>query len=38
MLQGQVNQQGLTIVPLKLYSKKGIIKIEIAFSQGQETL
>ncbi len=36
MLQGQVNQQGLTIVPLKLYSKKGIIKIEIALAKGKK--
>ena len=36
MLQGQVSQQGLTIVPLKLYSKKGIIKIEIALAKGKK--
>ncbi len=36
MLQGQVNQKGLAIVPIKLYSKKGIIKIEIALSKGKK--
>ena len=36
MLQGQVSQNGLTIVPIKLYSKKGIIKIEIALAKGKK--
>ena len=36
MLQGQVSQKGLTIVPLKIYSKNGIIKIEIALSKGKK--
>ena len=36
MLQGQVSQQGLTIVPIKLYSKKGLIKIEIALAKGKK--
>ena len=36
MLQGQVSQKGLTIVPIKLYSKKGIIKIEIALAKGKK--
>ena len=36
MLQGQVNQKGLTIVPIRLYSKKGIIKIEIALAKGKK--
>ena len=36
MLQGQVSQKGLTIVPIKIYSKKGIIKIEIALSKGKK--
>ena len=29
MLQGQVSQKGLTIVPIKLYSKKGMIKLKL---------
>jgi SsrA-binding protein len=36
MLQGQVSQKGLTIVPIKIYSKNGIIKIEIALSKGKK--
>ena len=35
-LQGQVSQKGLTIVPIRLYSKKGIIKIEIALAKGKK--
>ena len=36
MLQGQVSQKGLTIVPIKLYTKKGIIKLEIALAKGKK--
>jgi SsrA-binding protein len=36
MLQGQVSQKGLTIVPIKIYTKNGIIKIEIALSKGKK--
>ena len=36
MLQGQVSQKGLAIVPIRLYSKKGIIKIEIALAKGKK--
>ena len=36
MLQGQVSQKGLTIVPIRLYSKNGIIKIEIALAKGKK--
>ena len=36
MLKGQVSQKGLTIVPIRLYSKKGIIKIEIALAKGKK--
>ena len=36
MLQGQVSQKGLAIVPLKIYSKNVIIKIEIALSKGKK--
>jgi len=36
MLQGQVSQKGLTIVPIKVYVKKGIVKIEIALSKGKK--
>ena len=36
MLQGQVSQKGLTIVPIKLHSKKGMIKLEIALAKGKK--
>ena len=36
MLQGQINQKGSTIVPLKIYSKDGLIKIEIALAKGKK--
>lgn len=36
MLSGQSSQKGLTIVPIKLYSKKGIIKLEIALAKGKK--
>jgi SsrA-binding protein len=36
MLDGQISQKGLTLVPLKIYSKNGLIKIEIALSKGKK--
>lgn len=36
MLQGQSSQKGLTVVPIKLYTKKGIIKLEIALAKGKK--
>ena len=36
MLQGQSSLKGLTIVPIKLYTKKGIIKLEIALAKGKK--
>tara|TARA_Y100000389_G_C17470500_1_gene530099 strand:- start:3190 stop:3636 length:447 start_codon:yes stop_codon:yes gene_type:complete len=36
MLQGQVSQKGLTVVPIKIYTKDGIIKIEIALAKGKK--
>ncbi|MEM7556634.1 MAG: SsrA-binding protein SmpB [Cyanobacteria bacterium P01_A01_bin.84] len=35
-LIGKVEQQGLTLVPLKMYLKKGWIKISIALAQGKK--
>jgi len=32
----KAKQEGLTLVPLRLYNKKGIIKIEIALAQGRK--
>ena len=36
MLHGQISQKGLTLVPLKIYAKNGLIKIEIALSKGKK--
>lgn len=34
-LQGKVEQKGLTIIPLKIYLKKGRAKLEIALARGK---
>ena len=35
-LFGQIREAGLTIVPLKVYLKKGLIKLEIALVKGKK--
>ena len=35
-LYGQVKEQGLTLVPLKIYLKKGLIKLELALGGGKK--
>ena len=35
-LIGRINQEGLTIVPLKLYFLKGKVKVEIAVAKGKK--
>ena len=35
-LFGQVKQQGLTLIPLKIYLKQGLIKLEIGLSKGKK--
>ena len=35
-LYGQIREAGLTIVPLKVYLKKGLIKFEIALVKGKK--
>ena len=35
-LYGQIREAGLTIVPLKVYLKKGLIKLEIALVKGKK--
>ncbi len=37
-LIGQVNEKGKTIVPVRLYLKRGFIKIEIALGKGKQTV
>ncbi len=33
---GKVQQKGLTIIPLKLYFKKGLAKVELAIARGKK--
>ena len=35
-LYGQIKQQGLTLIPLKIYLKKGLIKLEIGLAKGKK--
>ena len=35
-LYGQVKEQGLTLIPLKIYLKGGIIKMELALCRGKK--
>ena len=35
-LIGRINQDGLTIIPTKLYFKKGKAKIELAIAKGKK--
>jgi SsrA-binding protein len=35
-LIGKVEQQGLTLVPLKMYLRKGIVKVDIALGRGKK--
>ena len=35
-LIGKINREGFTIVPTKMYFKKGIVKVEIAVAKGKK--
>tara|TARA_B100000242_G_C43001676_1_gene465361 strand:+ start:733 stop:1206 length:474 start_codon:yes stop_codon:yes gene_type:complete len=35
-LVGKINQEGLTIIPTKMYFKKGKVKVEIAVAKGKK--
>lgn len=35
-LLGQVSQRGLTLIPLKLYFKDGLVKVELALGKGKQ--
>ncbi len=35
-LMGKVQEQGLTLVPLRLYFKKGRAKVELALARGKK--
>jgi SsrA-binding protein len=34
-LRGRVEEKGLTLVPLSLYFKRGIVKVELALARGK---
>jgi SsrA-binding protein len=36
-IAGKINRQGYTLVPLKLYFKGGLVKIEVALCRGKHT-
>ena len=36
-ITGKINRQGYTLVPLKLYFKDSLIKVEIALCKGKHT-
>lgn len=35
-LHGQISQQGFTIVPLKVYLKGSLVKVEIGLARGKK--
>lgn len=35
-LSGQLTQKGLTLIPLKIYFKRGIVKVELALAKGKK--
>ncbi len=35
-LQGKINEQGVTIVPLKIYFKDALVKVEIGLAKGKK--
>lgn len=35
-LEGMISQKGLTIVPLSMYFKRGLVKVEIAVARGKK--
>ena len=36
-LMGKTKEQGLTLVPLRLYFKEGRVKVELALAKGKRT-
>lgn len=37
-LESRINEKGLTLVPLKVYLKNGLIKVQIALCKGKDTV
>lgn len=35
-LMGRLQEKGLTLVPIKIYTKKGLLKLEIALAKGKK--
>lgn len=35
-LIGQISKRGLTLIPLKLYFKRGVVKVELALARGKK--
>jgi len=37
-LESKINEKGLTLVPLKIYLKKGMVKVKIALCKGKDAV
>jgi len=37
-LESKIHEKGLTLIPLKIYLKKGMIKVKIALCKGKDTV
>jgi SsrA-binding protein len=37
-LESKINEKGLTLIPLKIYLKKGIVKVKIALCKGKDAV
>ena len=37
-LESKINQKGLTLIPLKVYLKRGMVKVKIALCKGKDTV
>jgi SsrA-binding protein len=36
-LSGRVSEKGLTLIPVRMYFKRGIVKVSIALARGKKT-
>jgi SsrA-binding protein len=36
-LAGRVSEKGLTLIPVRMYFKRGIVKVSIALARGKKT-
>ncbi len=37
-LMGKIKKQNLTLIPLRMYNKKGLIKVEVALAKGKKKI